>query len=308
MRFLARTLTLSLLATAGLSVAPSVAHAGDGSWAWPLNGGHPGDEGALFDAPDSPYGAGHRGIDIPGTAGTEVLAVASGVVTFAGTVAGTGVVAVDHGSERSTYQPVTAAVEKGDRVATGDVLGTLQGGPGHCVTPCLHLGRIIDHGSGAYLDPLERLSTRSNVRLVDPSGPTPVPPLGPSGSGALRPPVGGPITSTFGARDHPVTGKHKLHDGTDFGAPCGTPVRAAAAGVVAKVGKAPGYGRRVVIRHAGTMQTLYGHLSRTDVRPGETVSESSTIGRVGSTGLSTGCHVHLGVYVDGRPVDPMTYL
>jgi hypothetical protein len=214
---------------------------------------------------------------------------------------------VDHGGERSTYQPVDASVDIGLPVETGDVLGTLQSGPGHCATACLHLGRITNE-SDDYLDPLERLRLGSDVRLVEPDGPPPVPPLGPSGSGFLRPPVGGPITSGFGVRDHPVTGEHKLHDGTDFRAECGTAVRAAADGVVTKVGKAAGYGRRVAIRHSEGLETLYGHLSQIDVRPGESVTTATTIGRVGSTGLSTGCHLHLGVYEHGKPVDPVGYL
>ena len=305
MRKFARTLATTVIAGT-LALQSSAVHAGDGSWAWPIADGHPADESSLFDAPDSPYGRGHRGIDMPGLVGADVLAVAPGVVTFAGAVAGTGVVTIDHGGERSTYQPVTAAVEKGDLVETGDVLGILQAGPGHCATPCLHLGRIGP--SDEYLDPLERLPVRSNVRLVDPDEPPPVPPLGPSGTGILQPPVGGPITSPFGARDHPVTGENKLHDGTDFGAGCGTPVRAAADGVISEVGRAKGYGNRVTIRHASGLETLYGHLSHIDVGPGEEVSTSTTIGRVGSTGLSTGCHLHFGVYAGGRAVDPTSYL
>jgi murein DD-endopeptidase MepM/ murein hydrolase activator NlpD len=307
-RTLASTVIVGILAVQGPAV-----HAGDGTWAWPIVDGRPDNDYGLFDAPDSPYGRGHRGIDIPALSGTDVLAVASGVVTFAGSVAGTGVVTIDHGGERSTYQPVSAVVAKGDLVEAGDVLGSLQAGPGHCATPCLHLGRI-DHAEGAvedgagYLDPLERLPVRSNVRLVDPDEPPPVPPLGPAGTGILRPPVGGPITSPFGARDHPVTGENKLHDGSDFGAGCGTPVHAAAEGVVSKVGRAKGYGNRVRIRHVGGLETLYGHLSRIDVRPGENVSTSTMIGRVGSTGLSTGCHLHFAVYAGGRAVDPTGYL
>jgi len=305
MRKFTRTLAWTVI-IGSLALQSSVVHAGDGSWAWPIVDGRPADDSGLFDAPDSPYGRGHRGIDIPALAGADVLAVAPGVVTFAGSVAGTGVVTIDHGGERSTYQPVSAAVAKGDLVEAGDVLGTLQAGPGHCATPCLHLGRI--GADDEYLDPLERLAVRSNVRLVDPDEPPPVPPLGPSGVGILQPPVGGPITSPFGARDHPVTGENKLHDGTDFGADCGTPVRAAAGGVVGKVGRAKGYGTRVTIRHPSGLETLYGHLSHVDVRPGEKVSTSTTVGRVGSTGLSTGCHLHFGVYAGGRAVDPVGYL
>lgn len=302
-----RLIPLSLIATAALALPISAAQAGDGSWAWPIDGGRPAGIDGLFDAPDSPYGRGHRGIDVPAPAGSDVLAVAPGVVAYVGSVAGVGVVTVDHGGERSTYQPVDSSLDLGTRVDTGDVLGTLQSGPGHCATPCLHLGRIANEPD-TYLDPLDRLRVPSNVRLVKPDGPPPVPPLGPSGSGLLRPPVGGPITSPFGARDHPVTGEHKLHDGTDFGARCGVPVQAAAAGVVTKVGRAKGYGRRVLIRHHNGLETLYGHLSRIDVHRGETVTTATVVGRVGSTGLSTGCHLHLSVYKQGRAVDPMRYL
>jgi murein DD-endopeptidase MepM/ murein hydrolase activator NlpD len=304
-------MSIRLLAAAGLTIALSLpattAHAGDGSWSWPLEGARSTGVDGLFDAPDTPYSKGHRGVDLPGLAGTDVLTVAPGVVIFAGTVAGVGVVTVDHGSERSTYQPIDPAVQKGDRVVSGDVLGQLQPGPGHCPTPCLHLGRVSNESDG-YLDPLDRLSTQSGVHLVEPDGPPPQPPTGPSGSGILRPPVGGPITSSFGMRDHPITGKHKLHDGADFGAGCRTPVRAAGDGVVIESGTAKGYGNRVIVRHSDGLQTLYGHMSRIDVEVGQSVSTSTTIGRVGSTGLSTGCHLHFGVYAKGQAVDPMGYL
>jgi murein DD-endopeptidase MepM/ murein hydrolase activator NlpD len=295
-----------ILLAAGTISAGSLAvpaHAGDGSWAWPLD--HPSALSSAFDAPDTPYARGHRGVDLPGTLGAEVRAVAPGVVSFAGQVAGLGVVTVEHGTERSTYQPVEAAVEVGQEVDTGDVIGTLLDRGSHCATPCLHLGRLADE---SYLDPADRLAMESTIRLFDPDGPVPVPPTGPTGSGVLRRPVGGPVTSVFGPRTHPITGKRSFHDGVDFASACGTEVHPASSGTVRAVSRSGAYGRRVVLQHGPGMTTSYSHLSRTSVRPGDTVSPDATIGTVGSTGLSTGCHLHFGVSVDGNANDPLLLL
>lgn len=300
---LARAVILSLLVLATMA---SPARGGDGSWAWPL-GDHRVTSG--FDLPDTEYSAGHRGIDLPGRGGEPVRSVAAGRVTFAGSVAGVGVVTVDHGGERSTYQPLDAAVHRGDTVEAGDVLGRLSGHGSHCATACLHLGRLeVDSESGAYLDPLDRLGTEAHVRLVDPDGPVPSPPVGPAGDGTLRRPVGGPITSPFGIRVHPLTGAVKLHDGTDFGVPCGTPVHAAGAGNVVGRGFDGAYGNRVAVRHPDGLETSYNHLSSQAVVVGERVTQSTVLGRVGSTGLSTGCHLHFMVRRNGEPIDPMTLL
>lgn len=134
-----------------------------------------------------------------------------------------------------------------------------------------------------------------------------------SGSaGDLGRPVDGPITSPYGMRFHPILRVWKLHDGTDFGASCGTPVRAAAAGeVIARYYNA-GYGNRLLIAHgssrAGSLVTAYNHLSGYAAGDGERVAAGEVVGYVGTTGYSTGCHLHFMVYVDGRTVDPMTYL
>ncbi|WP_254878823.1 M23 family metallopeptidase [Streptomyces sp. NA04227] len=110
-----------------------------------------------WDPPATPYGRGHRGVDLAGAAGTPVRAVAEGTVTFAGVVAGRGVVAVDLAHTgapalRTTYEPVTAKVHKGDRVAAGQRLGVLQRPGSHCGgTSCLHWG--LRRGT-RYLDPL----------------------------------------------------------------------------------------------------------------------------------------------------------
>jgi murein DD-endopeptidase MepM/ murein hydrolase activator NlpD len=300
---LARALALSVIA---LAIVAAPAHGGDGSWAWPLDDHH---VLAAFDLPDTAYTAGHRGIDLPGNVGKPVRAVATGRVTFAGSVAGVGVVTVDHGSERSTYQPVDPAVERGDAVEVGDVLGQLRGDGSHCPTACLHLGRLESvSASKTYLDPLDRLGVASHVRLVDPDGPVPTPPTGPSGNGTLRRPIGGPITSPFGMRVHPVTGARKLHDGIDFGVPCGTPVQAAGDGTVTDRGWSGAYGRRVVVLHADGLETSYNHLASESVAVGQRVTTSTVVGRVGSTGLSTGCHLHFMARRDGKVNDPATLI
>jgi murein DD-endopeptidase MepM/ murein hydrolase activator NlpD len=292
---------------AGVAALAAPASAGDGSWAWPVSR-----QGALaaenrFDAPDTPYAAGHRGVDLPTVVGAPVRAVANGVVAFVGTVAGVDVVTVDHGTERSTYQPVTADVAAGRRVAASDVIGHVAAGPFHCATPCVHLGRI-GQADDQYLDPMDRLDGRSHIRLVSPEGPPPVPPTGASGAGMLKRPVAGPVTSRFGMRKHPVTGEKSLHTGVDFGAPCDSDVRAAAAGTVVRVERSAAYGLRVVVRHSEKLETSYSHLSRVSVDEGDSVTTSTSVGRVGSSGLSTGCHLHLGVRRNGRDLDPLTLL
>ena len=102
-----------------------------------------------------------------------------------------------------------------------------------------------------------------------------------------------PITSIFGWRIHPIEGGQRFHSGTDLGAPMGTPVLAAYAGKVALADFLGGYGLAIAVEHnKGTQQTLYGHLSEIFVKPGDWVKQGMVIGRVGSTGLSTGPHLH----------------
>ncbi|MEQ4204671.1 M23 family metallopeptidase [Actinopolymorpha sp. B9G3] len=116
-----------------------------------------------FDRPDSRWGAGHRGVDLLGAEDQQVRAAGAGVVTYAGLLAGRGVVAVSHGVLRTTYEPVAAAVDVGARVSTGTVLGTLTGNQSHCAPRvCLHWGAIR---AGAYVNPLS-LVTPSTPRLL----------------------------------------------------------------------------------------------------------------------------------------------
>jgi murein DD-endopeptidase MepM/ murein hydrolase activator NlpD len=129
--------------------------------------------------------------------------------------------------------------------------------------------------------------------------------------GTLSYPVSAPVTSGFGMRYHPVLHYWRLHAGTDFGAPCGTPVRASASGTVVRAGWSGGYGNQVVIDH-GRMKGVglassYNHLSRIIKHSGR-VSRGQLIGYSGTTGLSTGCHLHFEVYVNGGHVNPMNWL
>ena len=115
------------------------------------------------------------------------------------------------------------------------------------------------------------------------------------------------ISSSFGARNDPFTGRAAFHGGVDFAAPLGTSVRAAHEGVVEFASWSGGYGNLIVIRHAFGYRTLYGHLQRMDVRAGEQVRMGAVIGRVGSTGYSTGPHLHFELQHYGQAIDPMRY-
>ena len=127
--------------------------------------------------------------------------------------------------------------------------------------------------------------------------------------GMLRIPLrGARLTSPFGLRVHPIYGTVRLHTGLDLAAPLGTPVKAAADAVVVTAGAHGGYGLAVVLDHGGALATLYGHLSRLLVEPGDVVHRGDVIGLVGSTGASTGPHLHFEVRVSGSPVDPTPYL
>ena len=101
-----------------------------------------------------------------------------------------------------------------------------------------------------------------------------------------------PTTSGFGWRTHPITGSRRFHSGVDIGAPMGAPVVAAGTGIVMSSGWLGGYGKAIVIQHNGVQQTLYGHLSEVFVQTGQRIEQGTVIGRVGSTGNSTGPHLH----------------
>ena len=132
-----------------------------------------------------------------------------------------------------------------------------------------------------------------------------------SGSHGFSYPVNAPITSSYGMRFHPVLHYWKLHDGTDFGAGCGTPIRAPYSGKVVEKYYNAGYGNRLIIDHGRVdgryVTTAYNHAIRYTVGVGSHVSKGEVIGYVGTTGYSTGCHLHLMVWLDGSLRNPMTW-
>ena len=130
--------------------------------------------------------------------------------------------------------------------------------------------------------------------------------VGGDGSQGMQMPVHGRVTSNFGSRFHPILGYRRFHAGLDLAAAAGTPIVAAADGKVISAGWAGGYGRAVAIVHASGIETKYGHMSRIAAYAGEVVRRGDLIGYVGSTGLSTGPHLHFEVLKNGRPVNPQS--
>ena len=282
-----------------------------------------------FTSPALAWASGPRGIDLVAKPGEEILAAASGTVRFAGSIAGKPVVSIDHGSVRTTYEPVITTLTVGERVALGQAIGILATG-GHC-RGCLHWG--LREGKG-YLDPLLLLGNRGcRLRLVAESQREVVQreaaaraiaaasatqtgaittPAGRPGSHGFLHPVAGAVTSEFGKRLHPLLKIWKLHDGTDFAARCGTAIRAPYAGIVTRAFSNPAYGNRLFLSHGSVdgvrVETAFNHAARYLVRPGQRVSRGQVIGEVGSTGLSTGCHLHLMVWLNGRLSNPMSWL
>jgi murein DD-endopeptidase MepM/ murein hydrolase activator NlpD len=268
-----------------------------------------------FTPPALAWASGHRGVDLVAKPGDPILAAASGTVAFAGSIAGKPIVSIDHGAVRSTYEPVITTLSVGERVVQGQVIGVLGTG-GHC-RDCLHWG--LREGRG-YLDPLLLLGTRGGrLRLVAESQREVVQreaqarvraaasatqtsaimtSAGRQGGHGFLHPVPGGVTSAFGMRLHPLLKIWKLHDGADFSAACGSAIRAPYAGVVTRTAFNPAYGNRLFLSHA----------RRYLVRPGQRVSRGQVIGEVGSTGLSTGCHLHLMVWLNGRLSNPMSWL
>jgi murein DD-endopeptidase MepM/ murein hydrolase activator NlpD len=155
----------------------------------------------------------------------------------------------------------------------------------------------------------ERNSLEARIRALTPKQ---VRDAGGDGGGTLSYAANGPITSQYGLRFHPILHVWKLHDGTDFGVPCGTPVHAAAGGTILQTYYNGGYGNRIILNN-GRMRgknvvTTYNHLTRWIVHPGQHVKRGQTIGYSGTTGYSTGCHLHFMVIVNGSTVNPMGWL
>jgi murein DD-endopeptidase MepM/ murein hydrolase activator NlpD len=149
----------------------------------------------------------------------------------------------------------------------------------------------------------KRLAARRAARLAGVELPRE-----PGAPGQLLWPVSGPITSPFGWRMHPIMHRMILHRGIDIGVPTGTPVAAAAEGRIIVASYQGGCGNMVAIDHHGGLSTMYCHMSQIFVSVGQEVQRGQAIGAAGSTGLSTGPHVHFQVMQNGNPVDPMGFL
>jgi murein DD-endopeptidase MepM/ murein hydrolase activator NlpD len=144
-------------------------------------------------------------------------------------------------------------------------------------------------------------SLGGNVQWLEASG------VGRESSNGFRSPVQGPVTSGFGYRTHPIFGYARMHSGIDFGAPHGSPIVASANGQIASAGWDGGYGKTVRINHGAGLTTLYGHMSSLAVSPGQSVAAGQVIGYVGSTGLSTGPHLHYELHRNGERIDPASF-
>jgi murein DD-endopeptidase MepM/ murein hydrolase activator NlpD len=136
------------------------------------------------------------------------------------------------------------------------------------------------------------------INAADASRPAP-------STSAMVLPANGPITSYFGNRYHPILHFTRFHAGIDIGAPWGGPIVAAGDGRVIGAGWSGGYGREVQIEHSGGLVSLYGHMSAILAEPGGFVRQGQVIGYVGSSGLSTGPHLHFEVRLGGQPVNPL---
>ena len=148
---------------------------------------------------------------------------------------------------------------------------------------------------------LQASSAAITAQIQGAHGTTDGTPTSPSAAGLIWP-AAGPVTSPFGMR------WGRMHDGIDIGAPMGAPIHAAGSGTVIYAGWMSGYGNLTVIDHGGGLATAYGHQSKLEVSVGDQVTQGQEIGLVGSTGHSTGPHLHFEVRVNGTPVDPMVYL
>ncbi|HUH08856.1 MAG TPA: peptidoglycan DD-metalloendopeptidase family protein [Egibacteraceae bacterium] len=152
---------------------------------------------------------------------------------------------------------------------------------------------------------LRRLAEEAARRAAEANQPPTAPVVG---TGQLQWPAAGSVTSGFGWRVHPIFETRRFHAGIDIGGGSGAPIYAAEDGVVVSAGTRGGYGNAVVIDHGGGLATLYAHQSRIAVSGGQSVARGQIIGYIGSTGYSTGPHLHFEVRVNGEPQNPLEYL
>jgi murein DD-endopeptidase MepM/ murein hydrolase activator NlpD len=121
-------------------------------------------------------------------------------------------------------------------------------------------------------------------------------------------PIQAPVTSEFGYRTHPISGAQRLHAGRDYGADTGTPIVSTEDGTVTYATWMQGYGNTIIVDHGGGITSLYAHASALVASEGQSVKAGETVSLVGSTGYSTGPHLHFEIHENGNPVDPRGYL
>lgn len=188
-----------------------------------------------------------------------------------------------------TADTISAALEDAGLPLANDYGKSDVGGPLIAIdTPTMFDTRVKELDEA--LDTLDRIKTEA--RKLPLANPAP----------------GRPISSTFGVRTDPLIGTPALHSGMDFRAPVGTPALAAAAGIVVKAGWNGGYGRMVEIDHGGGFTTRYAHLSKILVNENQTVAAGDIVGSAGSSGRSTGPHLHYEVRRQGDAVDPLRFI
>lgn len=291
---------------------------------WPLSG-------AIvrgFDPPAAAWGAGHRGVDVAGHEGDPVRAPRAGRVSFAAVLAGRPVLVISHDDgTRTTLEPVEAGVEPGRVVLGGEVVGRLAGGHPCSGGLCLHWG--LKRGE-TYLNPVPTGGTaplllpdsavhavrdRAQARIEAArraAQAAPIEGVTSAGEGVLAQPAQAQLGSRFGPRFHPLFKQWRLHAGIDLSNACGTPLFAAAEGTVSHMGFDSSGGWRLIVDHGVVrgvrLQTIYLHAQGYRVRAGDRVARGQQVGSMGSTGWSTGCHLHFSVKVDGRHSDPLPWL
>lgn len=291
-----------------------------GQWACPISPPKlTGYAGRDFGAPRS-SGRRHNGNDIFGPPGTHLVAVADGTImpgTFGndGGLGGTRMwLKTDIGPAfyYAHLSGIAAGIQPGVRVKQGQLLGYM-GNTGRLAkdTPIhLHFEMHPCGGRNCPINPAPTFRPACNPNNQQPTAPAgavvmvAAPATKP---GAMIIPVKGKFTSPFGYRIHPISRTRRLHTGQDIGAPNGTPIAAAKDGIVTFTGWKGGYGNTVIIDHGNGITTLYAHQSRIASTPGTKVRQGQLIGYVGTTGASTGNHLHWEVRVNGAPVNPIPY-
>jgi murein DD-endopeptidase MepM/ murein hydrolase activator NlpD len=203
--------------------------------------------------------------------------------------------------------PAQAAVQD----AVGVVEAARQGLSGQATSALLGDAVAVGGGNaafsgaaGLFMFPSISLSPATAQAVAAPA----MGPLGPFASAGFIHPVPGGEMSPFGPRIHPVLHRAMFHTGIDLQASCGTPIRAAADGTVIYARVSNSWGLRTIIQHTSGVKTAYGHQSKFLVKEGDVVKQGQVIGLVGTTGWSTGCHLHFDVIINDRYVDPAPYL